>query len=335
LEMSNIMLQAGRSLTLLATNWLTDGGVTNGNIWSVSTTNGTGFDGLGLILPMLPTNATPGLNNLLGTTIYMQTPPPNKEVSSTWAGIDYGVSTTGYTTNNVAIGQLILDSLAPNSVFYFAGTGGSGVSNAIYVDHLVLDDYASYTNGLGTRQIPTLEFDSNLTIYYAAATASGEDVSYQLNGSNAGHLQWVPQYAGYFSSISLVYPNGTTNTLNIGLAQSPFLDSNGDGIANVNDPAPIFVSSQVNFKFSLTNVPPEMGLLTWDSIPSATNCILYTTNMMSPSWTVVTNFVSPSAVPPVGGWPITNVLIEPLRMTTPHGYYRVRVSPNSADVYGQ
>ena len=109
---------------------------------------------MGLVLPFLPANTTPGLNNLLGTTISMQSPPPNKPVTTTWAGLDYGVSTTGYTVNNVAIGQLILDSTGPDSVFYFTGTGSVGVSNAMYIDRLVLVDYASYTNGLGTEAIP-------------------------------------------------------------------------------------------------------------------------------------------------------------------------------------
>jgi hypothetical protein len=331
LETSNLVLQADGSLTLQVTNWLTDDGVTNGNIWSLGSSNGTG--GNGLVLPMLPTNTTSGLNNLLGTTISMQVPPPNKQVVSTWAGIDYGVSTTGYMTNNVAIGQLMLDSLAANSVFYFTGTS---VSNAIYVDRLVLEDYASYTNGLGSEQIPTLEFNTNLTIYYADAVASGEDVSYQLNHSNGGHLRWVPQYAGYFSSTNLVYPNGTTNALNIGLVTSPYLDSNGSGTANADDPYPIFVPSQWNFKFALTNVDDtKMGLLTWDSIPGATNLITYSTNMSASDWILVTNFVSPANVPPLNGWPITNSLVEPLHMSVPHGFYKVQVVPNSVDAYGQ
>jgi len=336
LVVSNLNLQAGRSLTLQVTNFLTDDGVTNGSIWSVGSTNGTG--GTGLVLPLLPTNNTPGLNNLLGTTISVTVPAPNKTVSSTWAAKDYGVSTAGY-TNNVAIGQLILSSLAPNSYLSFSGTG---VGNAIYVDRLVLNNYASYVNGLGTKNIPTLLFNSNLVIYYADALASSSvsggplsDVSYQVNNSNNGHLRWVPQYMGYFSSTNMVYPNGTTNTLNTGVVLDPNLDSNGNGSPNPFDPEPIFVPSQVDFKFSFTNNPPPMsGVLTWDSIPSATNTIYYTTNMMAMSWVVVTNFVSPTNVPPVGGWPITNVVIEPLH-PVPHGFYRVGVSPNSADVYGQ
>ncbi len=340
LEISNLVLQAGRSVVLQVTNWLTDDGISNANDWTVGATNGTG--GNGLVLPFLPTNTTPGLNNLLGTTISLVAPPPNKGISSTWAGLDYGANTLGYNTNNVAIGQLSLDSLSASSVFYFAGPTGPGTNYAIYVDHLILNDYASYTNGEGSGSIPTLFFNNNITIYYADATASGQDVSYLLNHANQGHLRWVPEYTGHFSSVSVVYANGTTNILNAGLVDSPFLDSNGNGIPNAADPEPIFVPSQINFKFALTNVSgTPMALLTWDSIPAATNYILYVTNLqeymtnMQPqSWMIVTNFVSPATVPPPAGWPITNVLVEPLDLTSPHGYYRAAVSPNTTDLYG-
>lgn len=332
LETSNLLLQAGRSLTLQVTNWLTDDGVSNANTWVVGSTNATGFNLMGLGLPFLPANTTPGLNNLLGTTISMQSPPPNKQVASAWAGLDYGVSTNGYTTNNVAIGQLILDSIGPSSVFYFTGTGSAGVSNAMYVDRLVLEDYASYTNGLGTESIPTLQFNPNLVIYYADAIASGEDVSYQLNNSNHGHLRWVPQYVGIFSATNLIYGDGTTHVLNAGLVNSPRLDSTGRGIPNAKNSSPIFVSSELNFQcFATTNSKEE---IIWDSIPSATNTVFYATNIMSPNWVVLTNFVSPTNVPPVNGWPITNVLVEPLN-SGQHGFYRVRVNPNSASLYGE
>lgn len=330
LVMSNLFLQAGRSLTLEVTNLITDDAVTNGSVWSVGSTNATGFDGLGLVLPMVPTNTTPGVNGLLGTTIYMQSPPPSKEVFNYWAATNDGVSVAGY-SNNVAIGQLIVDSLAPSSDFYFGGTGSN---NAIYVDRLELDDFAAYTNVVGNNTIPTLLFNTNLVIYYADAVSSAQDVSYELNGANGGHLQWVPEYTGFFSSTNLVYPNGTTNTLNAGLVNDPQLDSNGNGTPNNTDPDPIFVPSEVDFKFALTNVSSTMmALLTWNSIPSSTNDVLYTTNFMSTNWVVVTNFVSPSAAPPPGGWPITNAIVEPLHMTVPHGYYRVRVIPDNATEY--
>ena len=241
-----------------------------------------------------------------------------------WSGVDYGVSVNGY-SNNEAIGQLILDIFTANSSMNFSGIGPS---NALYVDRLVLEDYASYTNGLGTAQIPTLTFNTNLVIYYADAVASGQDVSYQLNNSNHGHLRWVPQYTGFFSSTNVVYSNGSTNAINVGLLSSPFLDSNGNGIPNANDPNPLFVPSQINFTSIPTN---SMYELIWNSIPSSTNTVFYSTNM-PPAWMVLTNFVSPTNVPPSGGWPITNILFEP---ATSMIFYKVGVTPNSATIYGQ
>lgn len=337
LEASNLVLQAGRSLTLDITNTLTDDGVTNGNIWSVDdNTNATGFDGLGLILPVLPTD-TSSSNNLLGTTILIGSPPPNKLVASTWAGNDYGVSTTGYTTNNVAIGQLILTALAPNSSFYFAGTG---VSNAIYVDRLILQNYASLANVNGSDIIPTFNFNPNLVIYYADAQASTtvtggplQEASHELNHANGNHFRWVPLYNGHFSSTNIVYLNGTTNTINVGLAAS-LLDSNNNGIPNDSDPDPIFEPSQINFKYALTNTAQGFSnMLTWDSIPNSTSVVSYKTNMTM-AWVPVYTNIAADLIPPAGPWPVTNLDYQPIH-PTPFGFYRVSVTANPTDEFGQ
>jgi hypothetical protein len=325
---SNVQLEAGGGLILQVTNLLTDmftngPGVTNasGNIWTFD--GGAGL--VGLDLPIQP-----AAGDLLGTTISVTTPSPNKTVKNFWSGHDFGVSTSGF-NNNEAVGQLVLDATGPNTTLSFAGTS---ISNAIYVDRLVLNNYASYVNGVGSANIPTILLKTNIVIYYADAIATTTvnggpylDVSYQLNHSNTNRFRWVPEYTGFFSSTNLVYPNGTTNTVNLGLVTSPYLDSNGDGIPNAGEIDPIFVSSQVNFNQTLTNGMEE---LTWDSIPSSTNTVFSTTNMAV--WNVVTNFVSPSQVPPAGGWPITNIVFEPI--TGPMTFYRVGVSPNSVDVYG-
>lgn len=344
LVVSNLTLQAGRSLTLQVTNFLTDSSVSNGSIWNVGVSNTTGFNTLGLELPFLPTNTTPGVNNLLGTTVSMETPGPNKEVNSEWAGLDYGASTLGYNTNNVAIGQLILTSDANGSDFYFSGPPGSTTSNAIYVDRLVLENYAglAYPNWQGLGGVPTLNFNNNpnagkLTIYYADAVSSStltggplQDVSYILNGLNGGHLVWVPQYTGYFSSTNMVYPNGTTNLLNIGLATSPFLDSNGNGTPNASDPDPVFARSQLNFQnLGVVNGSNE---LVWDSPPGATNYLLYCTTNFA-NWSIMPVLTNSSTVPPPGGWPITNLLY--VQTNANSGSYRIKVIQDNSILYGQ
>ncbi|MGH7942757.1 MAG: hypothetical protein ACREFR_16990 [Limisphaerales bacterium] len=314
---SNIALQAGRSLDLQVTNYLWDGGASNANVWAVGATNGTGANGL--MLPFLPTNTTPPLNNLLGTSISLVTPAPNKQVASIWAGLDYGTNTIGYNTNNVAIGQLILNSQAPESSFYFSGPPDSTTNNAIYVDQLVLENFASLADREGSAGIPTLQFNNNpgagnLTIYYADAVSSAtvnggplEEVSYLLDGLNGGHLVWIPQYVGIYSS--------TTNHLNIGLVENS---------------QPGAIASRVDFKLAAINVPQKSVRLTWESFPGATNAVYYSTNLVRSDWLLLTNFVSPTNLPPMGVWPISDAVLEPYNLSAPDSYYRVIVTPNSS-----
>ena len=315
---SNLVLQAGRSLTLQVTNLLTDTGAASGNSWSVG---GAGL--VGLNLPILPK-----LGDLLGTTIFCTAPGPSKQVVNTWAGQDYGVSTAGY-TNNAALGQLILDAVGANSSFKFNGTG---VSNALYVDDLNLLDSATNFNG---SQVSALNISANMVIYYAQAMVNGASVAEKLNHLNGNHLRWVAAYAGHFSSTNIVYPDGTTNTFNAALAQSSDIDSDGDGIPNGSDPTPFFVSSQMHLTLTVTNKPPLTALLTWDSIPSATNTVDYRTNLVLGNWLPLTTNISPSLVPPAGGWPITNKITIAVtnNPSVPH-FYRVRVDPNSTLLYG-
>jgi hypothetical protein len=272
---SNLMLEADRSLTLVATNLLTDTGVTNGNVWTV----GLASIGYGLSLPFLPAGAVAGGaygNSLLGTTITLYA-PAGENVVNTWAGNDFGVSSAGY-TNNMAIGHLILDAqgAAPGTLFTFNGTGAS---NAIYVDRLELRDFASYIYHNGTN-MPALDFNSNLVIYYADAIDDNVgDVSEVINGKNNNHLRWVPTYAGHFSSVNVVYA-GATNAVNVALAGSKDIDSDGDGTANATDPTPFFLPSMVNLVVYKTNNPANNMAISWNTIPLATNFVYYSTNVV-------------------------------------------------------
>jgi hypothetical protein len=346
---SNLMLLAGRSLTLQVTNYLTDNGVSNGNFWSVGS-SGVGGSDSGFNLLLLPNSASQC--DLLGTTV-TNIAPPNKHIINTWAGRDYGISPAGY-TNNVAIGRLILDSRtnAPYSLFTFNGAGGAGVSNAIYVDELILFHYASYTNADLNGNLPALDINTNLTgglvIYYAQALAAGPggqmvSVAEKLNHKNNDRLRWLWMYAGHFSSTNIVYPDGTTNgPFNAALASSKDIDSDGDGIVNASDPTPFYVQSEVNFTQTMVNRPPLSVLLQWTTIPLATNYIYYRTNLLSPTWLPLTNFdnyyyganvavtnsahvnsfVSPQPWPSIA----TNVWVfDPA--TNGLRYYRVMVNP--------
>jgi hypothetical protein len=90
-----------------------------------------------------------------------------------------------------------------------------------------------------------------------ASVYSGENGGSVSNGVvvRPGRLRWVPAYAGYFSSTNFVV-DGVTNTYNAALAQSPDIDSNGNGLANAYDPSPFFTPQQLNFSLALTNGTP-------------------------------------------------------------------------------
>jgi hypothetical protein len=306
-------IQSGKSFTLTATNLLTDTGVTNGNIWLIGT-NYSGYGNwTGLVLPIKP-----AYGDLLGTTI-TNVAVTNALMNETWAGEDRGAVNAGF-SNNVAIGQMVFDarSTAPHTGFYFSGTG---VSNAIYVDSLILTDQS--TNIDGGYNVTVFQFNTNLVIYYAQALLNGVSVAEKFNHKNGDHLRWVPTYTGYYSSTNLVYPPGVTNTVNTALAESSDIDSDGDGTPNSTDPTPFLVPAQVNFTETLTNVPPLSVQLQWQTVANATNNVYYKTNLLSPGWLLLTNFISPFPYPSPPGYvsvfdPLTNA---------PH-YYQVVVQPN-------
>ena len=280
LLVSNHVLRAGNTLTLNLTNTLDDGtlstsadDVAGRNIWNA---------GYGIKLPILPGNAS-----LLATTITNN--GPAGVVPNVWAGQDYGAVTSGY-NNNAALGRLILVGQTNTSKFLFQGAGGA---NALYVDYLEMRNYM--TNFDANGNLANLQFGPGMKIYYAQLIINGISWAEKLNGKNGGGLNWVSSYAGTFSSTNVVYPGGTTNRLNQALVQSCSLDSNNNGIPNCSDPAPVLVSSLVLVNTSYTNSPRPSVVLSWDSIPYAANSVYYATNVKSPSWLQLTNFVTDSA----------------------------------------
>lgn len=273
---SNLLLQAGRSLTFDAPLLLTDMGQSNANIWTVGSTNGTG--GNGLMLPVKPASG-----DLLGTTIAMTAPPPNKQISSTWAASDDGASTSGF-NNNVALGQLSLDVLGASSSFYFTGVGTPGVNNAIYVDRLILNHYASNANAVGST-IPTILINTNFTIYYADAVASTSvsggsftNVSSQLNGFNGGHLVWVQGFHGFFDATNvpvpsafvshIVVPPPAISAVTTGKGGKFLLNISGSGAAVVIQSS----TNLVNWTSLYTNAPPFVFT---DAVPATSQCRFY------------------------------------------------------------
>ena len=274
---SNLVIRAGRTLTISGATLLDDGSanvpvsnVTNKNTWVV----GNGFHLLSL----------PGISSLLATTI-RSTAPAYSVVRSTWAGRDYGCTASGY-VNNAALGRLRLNG-GQDCSFAFAG---SGVSNALYVDTLYLDGFAAERDANG--DVIALNLASNLCLYYGDVMVRGTSMAEKLNNKNGGRLRWVGNYAGYFCSTNMVFPDGTTNAVNSALAGSCNLDSDNDGLVNCIDPSPVLVPSQLDYRINfVAGSKPTVGL-SWYSTAGANNYVWYKGAAGDPSWTILTNFVT-------------------------------------------
>jgi hypothetical protein len=230
LVVSNHALVGGGGPISLSASYLLDDGtlaagcpemVTNKNLWLAS-----GFN-----LTRLPTYAT-----LLSTTV-TNIAWTHNTVQNTWAGNDLGPTPNGFNPNNAPVGRIFLDGRDPAARFNFSG---ASANNALYVDYLELDDYATNYDAVGQRYLE-VTFAPNMKIYFGQAVASGVSIAEKLNGANGGHFVWVSNYnCGPFSSVTLTnLADGTTYTVNRGLRESCTLDSDNDGIPNCLDATPI------------------------------------------------------------------------------------------------
>jgi hypothetical protein len=210
LLISNNVMTAGAAISLSVTNALDDGSlacnsadnVTNKNSW---------FTGNGFNLTNRPVSGS-----LLATTV-SETAPPYRAVPHLWAGADLGCSPAGF-VNNSAVGQLILDGQFQSRFDFLPANG----NNAIYVDHLDLEDWTTNQNNApgGNGDFIGIFIAPGMKVYYSDATENGLDISFKLNGKNGGRFCWVSNYnCGFYSSTNIAYPNGTTNRVNRALAE--------------------------------------------------------------------------------------------------------------------
>jgi hypothetical protein len=272
---SNSLILAGGaspgSLILSITNSLTDGGQGAINNWLVT----AGFQALQL----------PATNDLLAT--YLQsTVPANADILHIWAGRDLGPVNAGY-TNNLALGKLTLDSVDSSAIHF----SGASQSNALYVDYLELLNNAANYNA-------AFIFDTNITIYFANANVP---VS-KLDGSNDGHLRWVPTFAGPLSSTNMLYSNGVYYTFNIALVQSKDIDSNNNKIPNFYDPCPIgdctngppsmpgAPSIALTIAIQQSTALPPRALISWNTLANGNNHLECKRSLTDTNWVTVTNF---------------------------------------------
>ena len=179
LNISNFTLLGVGEMFLTVTNTLTDGG-TIGNYWE--------FEG-GIWVPIKPASG-----DLLGTEIWLDA-LSNSEPDIIWPGVDKGPTLAGY-TNNVVVGNLVLDSFDVTSAFHFAAASGP---NAIYIDRLDLTGPATVAN--------VFDIDPNMTIYFAKAFRNGTNISGTLNGAFGGRIQQVPGFVGPFTVPAITQGN--------------------------------------------------------------------------------------------------------------------------------
>lgn len=324
LLVTNHVVEAGRRLVLGATNYLGDADTTN-NVFLVR-------DGLTLTV-------RPAEGDLRGTTISNLAPAYSTFNAIVWAGEDRGPTPAGF-TNNVALGRLILDGQFGSS-FTFQGLG---VSNALYVDQLILLNHA--TNELNNA-FAALNIAPNLVIYYADLWVGGRRLAEPVDSSryNQGRLRWVPTYAGGFYGSTNILIGTREIRVNTALRESTELDSDGDGIPNALDPVPIPVPEAVTpadvpLAVAFDPGTPPALVLTWPTLPWATNTILEASSPTARDWRVLlrTNFAT-LPLPPE--WPcpdpqcLTNLLPGRASVRLPADpqqgarYYRVQIEmPN-------
>jgi hypothetical protein len=323
LSMSNQSLQAGRALILTVTNLLDDGSLSN-NVTASSYNNGWTVSA-GIQLTRLPANSS------LLDTVVANNAPPNSLVPNVWAAQDRGGFPSGY-VNNAALGYLALDGQDSGSLFTFGGPTGD-VPYALYVDAIEFIDATTNSvpsNVSGKRDFIGIDLAPNFTIYFGQAIAKGQSIAETLNGSygvadtNGGHFTWVSNYnTGFFSSMNVLYSDGTTHRLNAALATSRTIDSNGNGVANSFDvnPIPVLSPSGLALSVTVTNGPGPKAILSWNTIPLTSNYLYVSSSPFSSStnWQLVTNFLSANVL---GGKATVTTTI------TNNGprYYRVRAT---------
>lgn len=284
--LSNSHVTAG-ALILNVTNQLVDSGIEATNFWDVTD---------GFVVTRLPATS-----DLLGTYI-TSTAPRFTLVDHVWAGIDRGLSSAGF-SNNLALGKLIFDG-GERSLFHLSG---AGTSNALYVDYIELQNYATNFNAL-------FSVDPSLTIYFANANVP---VS-KLDGAAGGRFRWVYTYTGPLSSTNFTYNSGSNYVFNIALVQSKDLDSDRDGLVNSDDPEPIPESPILSVSLAVGS--DLQALLSWNALAYSSNYLEFKTAAGADTWQVLTNFHMGPHTQPV-------TIHDPVSRAGAARVYRLRVDP--------
>ncbi len=274
LKFNGYQMTVNGGLYLNASSALFDAGGSSSNVFTLQN---------GFHLP-----ARPPTGDLLGTAFQTRAPAvPSIWIDHTWAGADRGSTAAGY-TNNTALGRLVVSSLSPDPLFYFAGTG---LQNGLYVDLLDL-------TATGTNYQRQMAIDPSLVIYFAAARlgftpppSNGipQLPEEYLDGQFEGRLRWVQGFAGPNSSIATIV-NGKSVQVNLALRSSKLIDSNGNGIPNFYDAFP-FAASGVKLTASLPAAAPAVAI-SWMAAPNTVYQVEYSSNPALNTWQTLLRYTN-------------------------------------------
>lgn len=248
-------------ITLDVESQLTDSGIDNPNLLYST-------DGISILT--LPTTS-----DLLGTTLRSE-PNRFREVIHLWPAEDKGGSAEAY-ENNLALGVL---SLKPE-LFTLHRFSGNGPGKALYVDFLEWDSEQTDEKLMVDEFLASIEIDEDFKIYYADSNLPQTELSNVLDG----RLVWVPDFVGPNSGEEVIAPNGTSVLVNRGLANSPSIDTDGDGVANRYDSDPFSIGKA---KLEI-NHPHSTGgsVISWYAMPGASYRLEATDSLISKNWSTV------------------------------------------------
>ncbi len=255
LKLRGATITAGRSISIVASAALTDGGVENPNHITSS---------LGINIDKLPAESS------LNGTIFEVNAPENSEAFISWPSANLGATAAGFVKNG-SIGKLILGS-ATDGVITFAGTG---TGQALYVDYLQIG------TTIALAMDSYLSFLGDYTLYFADSNLPAE----QLDGLLDGRIRWVSSQAGFYSGVDFGLPNGGVTRVNRSLLNSETIDSNGNGIANAFDPDPFTITP---VKVTLSNGNNAAATVSWPAVAGGRYRLESSARLDQPDWKVVT-----------------------------------------------
>lgn len=214
----------------------------------------------------------PVSGDLLGSTITSKV-SRFAEAVHTWAGADLGAVPAGY-SNNAALGTLLLDG-RELSLFTFASATGSPA--ALYVNHLVLANFASNVTS-------SLNIAPDFTLYFADSNIPAD----QLDGLFGGRVKWVKSYVGAGSAAAVTLSTGRVVLMNRALVASTVEDSDNDGMPNALDPYP-FEPASLRIGVRVVDSPLHGAEISWAGTPGSRYRVEVASSLESQDWQLLSN----------------------------------------------